>query len=252
MTETVAAPDSWVIAVGKKLRPMVNSAVARSSDVPNDPVLDSDCFPFTADLRAHWQDIRDEAAAVARNIDDVPSLDEISPDHQGIAPAGMWRSFFLHGYGYPVIENLARCPRTAEVVARIPGLNSAFFSILKPGTHIPDHCGVTKGLITCHLGLSIPKFGDCRMRVDDQIVRWREEEVLVFDDTYHHEVWNDSEETRVILLIQIKRPARFPGNMIGGMFLWGVKRTSFVQEARANIAKWDEGLKRIEDAHNAA
>ncbi len=77
-------------------------------------------------------------------------------------------------------------------------------------------------------------------------------DAFVFDDTYNHEVWNDSEETRVILLIQIKRPTRFPGDMIGGMFLWGVKRTSFVQEARANIAKWDEGLKRIEDAHNAA
>lgn len=240
------------IEIGKRLRPYVDDVVARNSDVSNEPVLDPDDFSFAAELSANWQAIRDEAMAVAHDPDAVPALDEISPDHSGIAPAGKWRSFFLHGYGYPVEANLARCPSTAAVIARIPDLNSAFFSILKPGTHIPDHRGVTKGLITCHLGLIVPKQGDCRMRVHDSIVRWREGECLVFDDTYRHEVWNDSDETRVILLIQVKRPARFPGNMIAGMFLWAVKRTAFVQEARANIAKWDAGIKALEEERNAA
>ena len=251
MTETNEPPRPFVINVGKKLRPWVDNRVAKSSHVPNDPVLDASDFPFTADLSAHWQAIRDEAAAVAAEPDKVPDLNTISPDHQGIAPKGKWRSFFLYGYGYPVEENIVRCPKTAEAVSRIPNLNSAFFSILKPGTHIPAHRGVTKGLITCHLGLVVPKEGDCRMRVDDQIVHWDEGECLVFDDTYDHEVWNDSDETRVVLLIQIKRPTRFPGNMIGGLFLWAVKRTPFVQEARANIAKWDEGLKGLDDTGNA-
>lgn len=241
-----------VIEIGKRLRPFVDDVVARNSHVSNEPVLDPDDFAFTAALTASWEAILAEAMAVARDPETVPALDEISPDHEGIAPRGMWRSFFLHGYGYPVAANLARCPRTAAIVSRIPDLNSAFFSILKPGTHIPDHRGVTKGLITCHLGLIVPKSGDCRMRVDDRIVRWREGECLMFDDTYRHEVWNDSDETRVILLIQVKRPARFPGNMVAGAFLWAVKHTSFVQEARANIAKWDAGLKALEEERNAA
>lgn len=252
MTETVEPPRPWVINIGKKLRPWVDDRVAKSSDIPNDPVLDPEGFDFTALLEANWLAIRAEALAIGGDPDRVPPLDEISPDHQGIAPAGKWRSFFLWGYGYPVADNLARCPRTAEIVSRIPGLNSAFFSILKPDTHIPDHRGVTKGLITCHLGLQVPRAGDCRMRVHEDIVRWQEGKCLVFDDTYRHEVWNDSEEIRIILLIQVKRPARFPGNMIGGMFLWAVKRTPFVKEARANIANWDAGLKALEDARNEA
>ncbi|MGP1282494.1 MAG: aspartyl/asparaginyl beta-hydroxylase domain-containing protein [Parasphingopyxis sp.] len=251
MAETFEPPRPWVINIGKKLRPAVDRAVAKHSDVSNDPVLDPADFPHTRLLEDNWETIRDEALAISARPDSVPALDEISPDHQGIAPAGMWRSFFLYGYGYPAEENIARCPKTAEIVRRIPGLNSAFFSILKPGTHIPDHRGVTKGLITCHLGLSVPKEGDCRMRVDDQIVRWEEGKTLVFDDTYRHEVWNDSDETRVVLLVQTKRPTRFPGNMIGGLFLWAVKRTPFVKEARANIAKWDETLSELEAARNA-
>lgn len=251
MAETVEPPRPWVINVGKRLRPWVDRQVARSSTIPNAPVLDGGDFAFAPLLRNNWQAIRDEACAIAAVPDAVPALDEISPDHQGIAPAGKWRSFFLYGYGYPVAENLARCPRTAAIVEQIPDLNSAFFSILKPGTHIPDHRGVTKGLVTCHLGLQVPRSGDCRMRVDDQIVRWKEGELLFFDDTYRHEVWNDSDEVRVILLIQVKRPARFPGKLVGDLFLWGVKQTPFVQEARENIAKWDDGLREIEGARNA-
>ena len=97
--------------------------------------------------------------------------------------------------------------------ARFPGLNSAFFSILAPGTHIPEHRGVTKGLITCHLGLIVPRDGDVRMRVGDRIVRWAEGETLVFDDTYDHEVWNETSGTRVVLLIQFERPLRQPGQV---------------------------------------
>lgn len=250
MSETYEPPRPWIINIGKRLRPMVDNVVARDSNVPNDPVLDPADFPHAAELEKHWETIRHEALAISAQPDRVPALDEISPDHQGIAPAGKWRSFFLYGYGYPVDENIARCPKTAEIVSRIPGLNSAFFSILKPGTHIPDHRGVTKGLITCHLGLSVPTEGDCRMRVHDQIVRWEEGKTLVFDDTYRHEVWNDTPEVRVVLLVQTKRPTRFPGNMIGGLFLWAVKHTPFVKEARANIAKWDENLSDLEAARN--
>ena len=148
-------------------------------------------------LREHWEAIRDEARAVALVGNAAPSLATISPDHRAIAEVNKWRSFFLWGYGYPIHDNLARCPRTAQVVASIPGLNSAFFSILAPGTHIPDHRGVTKGLITCHLGLIVPRDGDVRMRVHDRIVRWAEGETLVFDDTYQHEVWNETNGVRL-------------------------------------------------------
>ena len=238
MAETYEPPRPWIINIGKRLRPMVDSVVARNSDVPNDPVLDPADFPYTAELEKHWETIRDEALAISVQPNRVPALDEISPDHQGIAPAGMWRSFFLVGYGYPVEENLARCPKTAEIVSRIPGLNSAFFSILKAGTHIPDHRGVTKGLITCHLGLSVPEEGDCRMRVHDQVVRWENGKTLVFDDTYRHEVWNDTDERRVVLLLHIERPERFPGSLVRDAFIAAARHSPFIQDVRRNIDTW--------------
>lgn len=234
-----------IIRVGKRLRGVFDRLIGASSLVATDPVLDVRDFAWTALLREHWQVIRDEAVAVSQ-VGAAPSLATISPDHRSIARIGKWRSFFLWGYGYPIDENLARCPRTQALVQQIPGLNSAFFSILAPGTHIPAHRGVTKGLITCHLGLIVPRDGDVRMRVADRVVRWAEGETLVFDDTYDHEVWNDTTGTRVVLLVQFERPLKNPGKWFADLFLGFVRRSAFVQEARANISSWNAAVKRLE------
>jgi ornithine lipid ester-linked acyl 2-hydroxylase len=246
--QTPARKRPLTIRWGKKLRRATDAVIARSSLVSNAPVLDPRDFAWTQLLRDNYDCILKEALAVLRDPEGVPLLDEISPDHRRIAPKGKWRSFFLRGYGCDIDENLACCPQTAEIVRRIPGLNSAFFSILAPGAHIPAHRGVTKGLLTCHLGLVVPK-GPVRMRVDRQIVQWAEGQTLVFDDTYEHEVWNDTDETRAVLLVQFGRPLRAPGKWLADLFLWGVRHTAFVREARANIAMWGQTMHKVEAAH---
>jgi len=236
------------VRIGKKLRRKVDVLIERSSLVSNAPVIDARDFAWTQILRDDCSTILAEACAVLRNPEAVPLLDEVSPDHKRIAPPGKWRSFFLRGYGCDIDDNMARCPNTTALVRKIPGLNSAFFSILAPGAHIPPHRGVTKGLLTCHLGLIVPE-GNVRMRVGSEIVSWHEAETLVFDDTYEHEVWNDTDQTRVVLLVQFARPLRAPGKWLADLFLWGVKHTAFVREARDNVALWASNLHKVEDVH---
>lgn len=236
----------FIIRLGKHLRGFFDRLIASSSLVSNAPVLDMRDFAWTATLRANWRAIRDEAIEVALCGAAAPSLAAISPDHRAIAEVEKWRSFFLWGYSFPIEENLERCPKTAAIVAQIPGLNSAFFSILAPGTHIPPHRGVTKGLVTCHLGLIVPRDGDVRMRVGNRVVRWAEGETLVFDDTYDHEVWNETSGTRVVLLIQFERPLRRPGKWIADAFLKAVRRSAFVQDARRNIHIWNQAMRQMD------
>jgi len=237
----------FLIKYGKYLRGFFDRLIASSSLVPNDPVLDIRDFEWTALLRENWQAIRNEAIAAALERRPAPPLASISPDHRAIAPPDKWRSFFLWGYGYPIRENLELCPMTARMVEQIPGLNSAFFSILAPGTHIPAHRGVTKGLVTCHLGLIVPRDGDVRIRVVDRVMRWSEGETLVFDDTYDHEVWNDTSGTRVVLLLQVRRPLRNPGRWVADIFLSVIRRSPFVQDARANLISWNAAMKALDD-----
>ncbi len=44
------------------------------------------------------------------------------------------------------------------------------------------------------------------IRVADQVREWKEGSAIVLDDSYVHEVWNDSEETRVLLLLDLWHP----------------------------------------------
>ncbi len=235
-----------IVRVGKRLRGVFDRMIAASSEVTNAPLLDVRDFAWTAALRTNWQAIRAEAESVALNGEAAPSLATISPDHRAIAEVGKWRSFFLWGYGYRIEENIARCPQTAALLASVPNLNSAVFSILAPGTHIPAHRGVTKGLITCHLGLIVPRDGDMRMRLDNRVVRWAEGETLVFDDTYDHEIWNDTSGTQVVLVIQFQRPLRRPGKWVADAFLNIARKSAFVQDARANIRDWNAALKPLD------
>ena len=84
------------------------------------------------------------------------------------------------------------------------------------------------------------------MQVDEAMLTWREGEVLVFDDTYHHEVWNDTDEPRVILLVQFRRPAGLLGRVVGGLFLAAVRRSRFVQDARSSLGDWEKAMQKLE------
>jgi aspartyl/asparaginyl beta-hydroxylase (cupin superfamily) len=237
--------------VGKRLRHRISAMIARSSRVGDTPVYDPNLFPWIAPLEARWPEIRAEVEQLLAHEAGIPPLAEISPDHRRIAPPGKWKSFFLVGYGYRLEENIRRCPKTAAAIAGLPGLNSAFFSILAPGAHIPRHRGVTKAILTAHLGLIVPARREaCRMQVADEILVWEEGKVLVFDDTAYHEVWNETDEMRVILLIQFRRPVGAVGRALGSLFLGGVRRSRFVQDARSSLGDWEKAMQKLErDAH---
>jgi aspartyl/asparaginyl beta-hydroxylase (cupin superfamily) len=97
------------------------------------------------------------------------------------------------------------CPRTAALLlTHVPGLTTAGFSRLAPGTHIKPHVGWVETVYRLHMGLVVPP--DCALRVGAETRRWREGECLIFDDTVEHEAWNRSCEPRVVLLLDFLRP----------------------------------------------
>ncbi len=59
-----------------------------------------------------------------------------------------------------------------------------------------------------HLPLIVPE--DCRFRVGNETREWKEGKAWVFDDTIDHEAWNDSDELRVIMMIDIWNPFLSP------------------------------------------
>ena len=48
--------------------------------------------------------------------------------------------------------------------------------------------------------------GPAAFRVGNETRQWRMGEAWVFDDTIEHEAWNDADETRVIMILDIWNP----------------------------------------------
>ena len=226
--------------IGKDLRPKIDRIIMHSSRLPDAAIQDKAFFPWIVELEHHWQDIRDEALRI--RAEDIPSLGDISFDHGRIAADRRWRAFFLKGYGYRMASNAARAPITAALIEKVPGLVTANFSVMEAGGHIPRHWGMTKGMLTYHLALKAPRDHEkCRIHIEEgkqlHVIHWEDGQSFLFDDMFNHEVWNESDEDRYILLIQIKRPCRFIGNLIQNIFLGAVRHSRFVKDIRVAIER---------------
>jgi aspartate beta-hydroxylase len=168
-------------------------------------------FPEAGEFARSWEAIRDEALAVAQGLATVPLFHELMQAQESISAndGRDWRVFVLKAYGADIPRNLARCPVTAALVQACPSVLSASFSFLAPGKHIPVHRGPFRGVVRCHLGLSMPRGADGRasaiMWVDGVEHRIGDGETLVWDDTYPHEVLNTSREVRIALLLDVWR-----------------------------------------------
>jgi aspartate beta-hydroxylase len=162
----------------------------------------------TADIRVELLEVMKEPAAFAPYVQGHANRPR--KEEAGMLNNPAWSAFYLWKNGDPVPENAARCPRTLQALqgaplARVPNRSpSILFSLLKPGAHIPPHHGLVNTRLICHLPLLVP--GRCRFRVGSEVREWEEGKAWLFDDTIEHEAWNDSDQTRVILLFDVWRP----------------------------------------------
>jgi ornithine lipid ester-linked acyl 2-hydroxylase len=219
--------------------------------VGDTPIIATDHFPHLQTFVDNWPKILAEAQAIVKHREAIPAFHEVSSDQHKISTGKSWRTFFLYGFGERLERNCAQAPYTAELLSKVPNLQIAMFSILSPGFHIRAHRGVSKGILRVHLGLIIPKDRrKCRIRVGDQIKDWGAGELFVFDDTYEHEVWNETDEERVILLFDFDRPMRFWGRALNKTFIALMKRTAFYQEPKKNMVDFEQRFEAAAKRHN--
>ncbi len=235
----------------KKLLPAVvqklESLVPEYSLVGDSIFFTKDQFPWANELEANWKVIRAELDQVLQHTDALPNFQDISPRQHRIANDDRWKTYFFCAFGFQAKKNCDRCPETWKLLQRVPGLKVAFFSILAPGKHIPEHRGKHKGILRYHLGLQVPEpKADCRIRIEDQIAYWEEGKSLIFDDTFYHEVWNDTDGYRVVLFLDIARPMRFPLSLVNWVICQIIALSPIVQVAKANHESWEKHFEALE------
>jgi aspartyl/asparaginyl beta-hydroxylase (cupin superfamily) len=113
------------------------------------------------------------------------------------------------------------CPGTAELLNSIPTLMTdipmaySFFSTLHSKSEIAPHTAACNLRLRCHMPLIVPNSSSssssssrnssssddvdaCGIRVGEEVRPWIEGKAMLFDDAYEHEVWNHTDQERVV------------------------------------------------------
>jgi aspartyl/asparaginyl beta-hydroxylase (cupin superfamily) len=161
------------------------------------PLHDPRDYSWSRVLTDASSDIRAELAAVCDDFERA----RYDSDHNEKA----WQTYYFFLHGRPVPAHLAACPRTREALEQVP--HNGFhvcFSALAPGGALHPHTGPTNASLTAHLGLR--SCDETILNVGGKVASYRDNEVLVFDDSFVHWVDNNGEERRYTLMITFWHP----------------------------------------------
>jgi hypothetical protein len=171
--------------------------------------------PWCRELENNWRGVLDDynqLNSTPSNFSNVGSGQRGSGHDDHMVVSGLsWKEYVLFGTGSKKSDNdayftkqLLRKLLPDAVELAESGGGEIIYSCLSPRTYIKSHCGPTNLRWTAHLGLIIPNNSvDCQIRVRENWYSWQPGHVLLFDDSFEHEVRNDTDETRVVLLIRI-------------------------------------------------
>jgi beta-hydroxylase len=245
--------DEVVVNVGSKVLAQVDRLIARTSLVEDRPFLATDDLPWARDLESGFPAIRAELDQVLQWQTDLPNFQDISADQATITDDDRWKTFILYGYGFRSEANCARCPETARLVSQVPGMTTALFSILAPHKHIGEHRGPYKGVMRYHLALRIPEPTEaCGIRVGGELAHWQEGHGLLFDDTYEHEAWNDTDGVRVVLFMDVIRPLRPPAKQLNQAVIKAIAWSPYVQNAKRKEEAWEQRFEQLRSGSRRA
>ena len=164
------------------------------------PVHETSQFLWANELESKFSELKEELLKCSTSV-------AVGAHPQDLADRGKWSVLYFFGRDDQVNQIRAACPLVCEVLERIPGTGRAgntYLSVLKAGTHIQKHYGPTNARLRCHLALKVPN--GARIRIGTSSYGWTEGKCLIFDDSYEHEVWNDGEGERVVLIIDFWHP----------------------------------------------
>jgi aspartyl/asparaginyl beta-hydroxylase (cupin superfamily) len=207
--------DSFDIMIGRKKRYDSRSVMHHFPGLPAIEFFDRADFPWLDPIEAATDTIRNEFLEVLKAEDGFEPYISYPPglplnQWAELNNSPRWNAFHLYKMGKRIAENAAKCPATMKLLETVPQPDqpgrtpAAMFSLLKPKTRIPPHCGVSNVRLVTHLPLIIPE--NCGFRVGNDTRAWVPGRAWVFDDTIEHEAWNNSEKLRVVLIFDIWHP----------------------------------------------
>jgi aspartyl/asparaginyl beta-hydroxylase (cupin superfamily) len=126
---------------------------------------------------------------------------------------GSWKIFPLYAFGVWAEDNCRQVPVLTRFVKSLPNMRLATLSKLSPKLKLEPHRGWgshSNHVLRCHYGIDIPSPDSCYIRVNGDVQYHQNDRWLVFDDSEEHMAENKSDKDRLVLIIDMARPASVP------------------------------------------
>jgi beta-hydroxylase len=178
------------------------------SKVPTTPYLPTSHFPELQALTDAWPIIREEAINMRTQERIAAAKGNNDAGFNSFFKTG-WKRFYLKWYDAQHPSAAIYCPKTVAILQGIPSVKAAMFAELPPGAKLNPHRDPYAGSIRYHLGLVTPNNDGCYINVDGAPYSWRDGESVMFDETYIHEAYNNTDIDRIILFCDVERPMKY-------------------------------------------
>jgi tetratricopeptide (TPR) repeat protein len=179
------------------------------------PFFERETFAWCAQLESQYPELREEIlAGLDVGADGRPYLGDghqLQGDQwEPLVNKMSWASVHLYSRGVANAGVIGKFPKTLAALAQVPLAThkgnpaEVFISVLAPHTRIPEHYGVSSAILTAHLPIDVPP--DCGLKVHEETRAPEAGRLMVFDDTWEHSAWNNSDQQRVVLIFELWHP----------------------------------------------
>ncbi|MEU6363642.1 aspartyl/asparaginyl beta-hydroxylase domain-containing protein [Streptomyces albidoflavus] len=219
-----------------RIRAVTNWIFLRAAG-PDRPrvILPEKVFPAARELEERFPALRAEIDALLEKRT-IPAYGAFDPVRAAQVSED-WKLYYAYMYGQS--NELARdeVPTLLSFAQSRPEVVNAFVSILDPGVELPPHKDPYAGVLRYHLGVRVPRVNPPHIRLDQDRHTWKEGEGRVLDVSVEHEVVNASEEPRVVVIIDFRRPMGFFASALN-RYMLRLKRKwapQFVEASRYDV-----------------
>lgn len=189
------APYNAFLVVVSKLKPS--------------PFVDIKEFDQLDTLTAYWPIIKKEAELLFEEGHICAAFDKSDICFDSFFKRG-WKRFYISWFSQPLPSAVYSCPKTVSILNQIPCIKAALFARLPPRSRLSLHRMPFVGIMPYQLGLTTPNQPQCLASIDEESVSYKNGEAFVFDSLYTHEIINDTDKARLVLICYLERPIKDP------------------------------------------
>ena len=165
------------------------------------------------EIQARWETLRAEAELLVSSHHWSGEAALWTRGEKELEDSGRWQQLVLAGFGYPAPPGwlCEEAPVLCSLASQLYKAGSCpagqlKLSVMAGATWVRPHCGLANTKLRVHLPLTVPSDPPPRLRVAEHLLTWQEGEMIVFDDSFEHEVIHESNSTRIVLILDINHP----------------------------------------------